>query len=432
MDFFSWFRKGKAVDIRELRGDTPPEREKYAPPPPVTGGKEKKGEDDQAIEKEPVPEDLEDGSPEPSDKDESGGDFFDLEPGQMGRWKAIGVRLPDRVHLDWWPVLKVAALVVVVGLLVTGLVFLFLPSSSLTPDLRGKPLSQAMNKARSMGFVPTVTQWLYSAGHSDGIVLEQQPRPGSHMKKGQEMSLKVSKGPRADEDQGPAPIPPVASGTSAPRSSSPLAGKTICLDPGHQGKAMSQPDEWLDPGLTVRQPQEPPAQGSATGNYEQSVTLDIAGKLKTLLEKDGVAVVMTRTSDKVDIPNIDRAEIANNANAELLVSIHLGNMPLDPGRNGCQMLYPEKNKWTSGTYEKSKTAALLIQPEVVKTTSLNDLGIGTSRMLSIFNWSKVPVIQATTGYMTNADNDRSLANEDFRWKVAQGLRNGILKYLNNR
>jgi N-acetylmuramoyl-L-alanine amidase len=430
MGFFPWFRKGKAVDIRELRGDHSLEPDAPVPGPGKAGKATDESPGDQAGEREPGPEGGDD-SPESVDTDQDGKGFFDLEPGQMGRWRAIGVRLPDRVHIDWWPILKVAALVVVAGLIVVGLVFLFLPSSSLAPDLRGKPLGQAMNKARSMGYVPTVTQWLYSAGHSDGIVLEQQPRPGTHMKKGQQLSVTVSKGPRADENPGPAEIPPVATGTSSPKPSSSLTGKIICLDPGHQGRAMSQPSEWLDPGLTARQPQEPPAQGVSTGDYEQSITLDIAGKLKTLLEKDGVGIVMTRTSDKVDLPNIDRAEIANNANAELLVSIHTGNMPLDPGRNGCQVLYPEKNQWTSGTYEKSKTAALLIQPEIIKTTSLNDLGIGSSRMLSLFNWSKVPVIQATTGYLTNADNDRSLSSEDFRWKVAQGLRNGILKYLNN-
>jgi N-acetylmuramoyl-L-alanine amidase len=431
MGFFQWFRKGKAVDIRELRGDLSLEPDAPAPVP----GEAIKGTDEvpdeQAGAKEPDPE-VGEASPEPADADKEGKGFFDLEPGQMGRWKAKGVRLPDRVHVDLWPVVKVAALVVVAGLIIVGLVFLFLPSSTLAPDLRGKPLDQAMNKARSMGYMPMVTQWLYSAGHSDGIVLEQQPRPGTQMKKGQLLSLKVSKGPPVDEDPGPAEIPPVATGTSSPQPSTPLTGKIICLDPGHQGRAMSQPEEWLDPGLTARQPQEPPAQGVSTGDYEQSITLDIAGKLKTLLEKDGVGIVMTRTSDKVDIPNIDRAEIANNANAQLLVSIHTGNMPLDPGRNGCQVLYPEKNQWTSGTYEQSKTAALLIQPEIIKTTSLNDLGIGNSRMLTLFNWSKVPVIEAITGYLTNADNDRSLSSDDFRWKVAQGLRNGILKYLNNQ
>lgn len=436
MSFFTRFKKGKAIDIRELRGDFPLERDDArqdseehteTEPAPLTPEKE------DAAPKEAEAGETSPGTSEPGPQGAPGDeDFFELEPCQMGRWSARGVRLPDRVHRDWGPLAMGAGLVAAVGLLVLGLVFLFMPSNPLAPDVRGKPLAQAMERTRSMGFQPFVKQWLYSAGHTDGIVLDQNPRPGTHMKKGQELSLIVSKGQRPDENNEPREIPPASPNSSPTGPSTPLSGKIVCIDPGNQGRAMEDPQEWLDPGLTSRVPQEPPANGVASGNSEQSVTLDVAGKLKGLLEKDGVNVVMTRTSDNVNVSNTMRAEMANNANAELLLSIHAGNTPLDPTKNGCEVLYPEKGQWTSGIYEKSKTAALLIEPELVRSTGLNDLGVSSTDKLTLFNWSKVPVAQATTGYMTNADDDRNLSKDQFRWKVAQGLRNGVIKFLSNR
>lgn len=77
----------------------------------------------------------------------------------------------------------------------------------------------------------------------------------------------------------------------------------ICVDPGHGGS---------DTGATYNDLEE------------KNVTLDIATRLQTLLQKGGYTVVMTRTAD-IALTNSQRAQICNQANADVLVSIHLNS-----------------------------------------------------------------------------------------------------------
>ena len=86
----------------------------------------------------------------------------------------------------------------------------------------------------------------------------------------------------------------------------PLAGQTICLDPGHGGS---------DPG----------AVNEAYGLEEADINLDVAYGLKALLEADGAEVVMTRTDDS-DKSNNDRYTFCNNEQATILVSVHTNSV----------------------------------------------------------------------------------------------------------
>ena len=78
--------------------------------------------------------------------------------------------------------------------------------------------------------------------------------------------------------------------------------RTIVIDPGHGGK---------DPGK----------QNLSLGLNEKTMALDVAGRLKSILEVKGYRVVVTRTRDAF-IELDDRAAIANKAKADLFVSIH--------------------------------------------------------------------------------------------------------------
>jgi N-acetylmuramoyl-L-alanine amidase len=60
----------------------------------------------------------------------------------------------------------------------------------------------------------------------------------------------------------------------------------VAIDPGHGGSVTNQPGGLWDPGVVV---------GSV---MEKDITLDLANRLKTLLEKDRVRVVMTRSGDQ--------------------------------------------------------------------------------------------------------------------------------------
>lgn len=80
---------------------------------------------------------------------------------------------------------------------------------------------------------------------------------------------------------------------------------TVVIDPGHGG---------VDPGAVSRDRK----------NYEKTFTLDIARKLADRIRKEypDVNVILTRTGDTK--PALDRrAAIANEANADLFISIHI-------------------------------------------------------------------------------------------------------------
>ena len=109
---------------------------------------------------------------------------------------------------------------------------------------------------------------------------------------------------------------PVAPATPAAPAGD-LSGKIICVNPGHGGS---------DPG--------------ACGDLRESdMNLTVALRLGQLLSERGAQVIYTRTTD-VRVPLSDRPVIANNAGADLFISIH-HNGSSDPNASGtCAICYP--------------------------------------------------------------------------------------------
>jgi len=375
-----------------------------------------------------------DGERPPSAPDEGGGsDFFDMSPEEAVSYKPPGVVVAVRKPRNFKPALKAIGLIAVLGVVVLGVVLLWPSSEARVPDVIGKTMTEAFDASHAAGFQPSVTGWEYSGEHSDGTVLSQKPNGDTVVKKGSAISLTVSKGPRPEIGGSPgrssAPVTEQAGDEeSAEPVANPYEGKTVCIDPGHQVALAEK--EWTDPGMSRKNPADNGARGVATGNPEYLVTIDVGIKLKSLLEKDGMDVVMTRESNGVDLSNINRAEIANNAGADLYVRIHCGNSS-DTGKSGTATLYPASTEWTESIFEASKTAALFVQEELVKSCSTNDLGVFGLHDKSGFNWSRVPVIEAEIAFLSNTENDELLATDEFRWKAAWGLRNGIIQYFSS-
>lgn len=407
------------------------------------GGKKKEDERPGEVDVEGR-EDAGGGSPDesvPGEEEQPAGvpeegersDFFDMSPEEAVSYRPPGIVVAVRKPRNLKPVLKGIGVVAVLGIVALGVVLLWPSSKAPVPDLTGKTLTEALDAARGAGFQPSVAGWEYSNRHSDGVVLSQKPPGDKVVEKGSAISLVASKGPRPELGGSPGRTLTTVTeqpddGEPAGVATNPFTGKTVCVDPGHQTAAAEE--EWADPGMTRRNPGDDGGRGVATGNPEYLLTIDIGVKLQSLLEKDGIEVVMTRLSNDVNLSNINRAEIANNADSDLYVRVHCGNSN-DTGKNGSATLYPANTEWTEGIFEASKTAALFIQEELVKSCSTNDLGVFDLHSLSGFNWSTVPVVEAEVAFLSNADEDDLLATDDFLWKVAWGLRNGIIQYFSN-
>ena len=97
----------------------------------------------------------------------------------------------------------------------------------------------------------------------------------------------------------------------------PRAPIVIAVDPGHGG---------VDHGT----------ENLRLGVQEKTVNLDVGLRLKRLLEDAGFKVVITRTNDtKVELPL--RALIANQAGADLFVSIHFNSLTHDTQTHGTEV-----------------------------------------------------------------------------------------------
>ncbi|MGQ0648724.1 MAG: N-acetylmuramoyl-L-alanine amidase family protein [Gemmatimonadaceae bacterium] len=108
------------------------------------------------------------------------------------------------------------------------------------------------------------------------------------------------------EEPVPEPRRAVARPEVGPRSGRAPAPRIVVVDAGHGG---------ADRGMTG-------PSGSARKIFEKDITLGVARRLGEALQRQGVEVLMTRSTDTL-IALQDRGRIANRAQATVFVSIHV-------------------------------------------------------------------------------------------------------------
>lgn len=180
-----------------------------------------------------------------------------------------------------------------------------------------------------------------------------------------------------------------------------LINKIIVVDPGHGGS---------DPGAVY------------SNVNEKDLNLDIALRLKQLLEESGARVLMTRESD-IYVNLYTRADIANQVGADLFVSIH-NNASTNASTSGTMTLYypsPEK-----------KVLAKILQKAVVETLGLPDLGISERPNLVVTRETKMPSALVEVAFMSNQKDLALLQTEEFRQRAAEGIYKGILMYFSEK
>ncbi len=290
------------------------------------------------------------------------------------------------------------------------------PGAIEVPDVVGRPLAEAEVVLEAAGLTVKLTEDPSVAADAVGaarIVHAQEPSAGTLLPEGMGVMIVV----------------PAEAGASVAVAANPgVAGKVVCIDPGHQSRGDSSPEP-IGPGATETKAR---VTGGTTGIEtriaEYEVVLQISMNLKAHLEAAGVTVVMTRMTNDVSISNSERAAIANDAGAALFVRVHADGST-DPSRAGISTLYPGENRWTTPIASPSSRAARLVQDAVVASTGAADLGIKPRTDLSGFNWATVPSVLVECGFMTNPVEDRLLSSPHYQDKLAEGMARGILTYL---
>jgi len=234
-------------------------------------------------------------------------------------------------------------------------------------------------------------------------------------------------GAQATTTAAAATTPATAVNSSAALDADVLNGKIICLDPGHQ-RRQNNDLEQVAPGSSVKKPKvSSGTAGIATGEFEYVLNLAVALKLRDQLEARGAKVVMTRTEHDVDVSNIERAVIGNDAKADLVIRIHADGST-NRETNGISMLIPSSAHIGNELAATSKAAGQAALDAVIKETGARNRGLSVRDDMTGFNWSKVPVILIEMGFMSNAAEDRLMATDEYRAKLATGLFNGCVAF----
>lgn len=168
--------------------------------------------------------------------------------------------------------------------------------------------------------------------------------------------------------------------------------------------------------------------GRVTGVPEYRLNLDVALLLQAELKALGATVVMTREAHDVDLGNIDRAEIGNNAGADLVVRIHADGSE-NPDVHGFSVLVPAEKHVGEEIAARSRSAGDQIYQSILDATGAKGRGIVARTDLTGFNWSTVPVVLIELGFMTNAEEDRKLQDEAYQKSLAEGIAEGVCRFL---
>lgn len=182
-----------------------------------------------------------------------------------------------------------------------------------------------------------------------------------------------------------------------------FCGKTVVLDAGHGG---------VDPGTCGSQ-----------GTREKEFTLDVAMRLKDLLEEAGSQVVMTRRDDQY-ISLFERPQIANYFQADLFISIHCNSFSQDRRVRGIEIYYQQENA-------ASKRLAERVLEQVTARTGLSRRGVKANNYVVLVE-TVMPGILAELGYLSNFEEETRLRSSGFRDNAALGIFEGMAAYFEDQ
>ena len=171
----------------------------------------------------------------------------------------------------------------------------------------------------------------------------------------------------------------------------------VVLDPGHGG---------TDPGAI-----------GPGGLREAYVNMALAYRVKELLEPAGLAVLLTREAD-TEVGLYERPEIANEAEADIFVSIHCNasDSPASGVETYCLALGGPAGKLAS-----------LIQTRVVQATGAINRGVKTANF-AVLRETNMPAALVEVGFISNPGEEARLKDAGYQRTIARAIAGAIAEY----
>ncbi|MCL2313656.1 MAG: N-acetylmuramoyl-L-alanine amidase, partial [Proteobacteria bacterium] len=222
-----------------------------------------------------------------------------------------------------------------------------------------------------------------------------------------------------------------------------LKARRIVIDAGHGGQ---------DSGAV-----------GPSGLLEKDVTLDIALKLSQKLRASGYEVFLTRSDDRF-IRLEDRTHFANKVKGDVFISIHCNASPnkkahgietytlnvssdryairlaarenASAGKGIGELQFILADLATKANTVESGQLARSVQSSLVTTLSKKykeTHGLGHREALFfVLLGAKMPAILVEVSFLSNPQEEKLLANGQYRGYVADGIHEGIKKFAGNR
>ncbi|HEY2313158.1 MAG TPA: N-acetylmuramoyl-L-alanine amidase [Streptosporangiaceae bacterium] len=228
-------------------------------------------------------------------------------------------------------------------------------------------------------------------------------------------------------------------GASQTPAALPLAGKTVGIDPGHNGGNFDDSAFINNMIWNGRAEETCDTTGTqtATGYTEAQFNFNVATYLRADLIADGARVVLTRHSNHGVGPCVtSRAQIINRAHADVAIDIHADGGP-SYGR-GFTVLEPvadgpnDKVISASIAFGNKVRAAMLAYTRMPVSDYYGQGGIIERDDLAGLNLTTVPKILIECGNMPNATDARLLTSPAFQHLLARALTASIVAYLTGR